>query len=185
MLTLRLRLLWTHPERRWRGNLLHVLISDGTLLLLLALLQQLLQVGIHLILMLIMRLLLLKQLLLLLLLLLRLMGSEYRIAAAALELLHLLLEFQVGSERHLRHCRRVRLLLRCLWLGIAAFQDWPALRLRHWWHLWSRMRLLQIPGNVTAGNSRWLMSTPHLLWIRLWRLSWLWSTHVTRVMSCP
>lgn len=181
MLALRLRLLrllWTHPERWW--NLLHVLIADGTLLLLLALLQQLLQVGIHLVLVLIMGLLLLKQLLLLLL---RLVRSENRIATAALELLHLLLKFQVGSKRHLGHWRRVLLLLWWLWLGIAAFQDGPALGLRHRWHLRARMGLLQIPGNVTAGHSRWLMTTAHLLWIWLRRLGWLRSTHAIRMMS--
>lgn len=59
------------------------------------------------------------------------------------------------------------LLLRRLLLGIATFQDWPALRLGHRWHLLTRMRLLQIPRNVSTGHSRRLVTSAHLLVVRL------------------
>lgn len=150
-------------------KLLHVLVADGALLLLLlALGEKLLQLGVHLLL-----LLGLGRLLVVVvgrLLLRRLVGAQDGVAAAALlllllELLHLLLEFQVGGEGHLGQRGRVgRLLLLLLLLGwlrgvVSSFQDRPSLRLGHLRHLLllTRMRLLQIPRNVTARHARLLL----------------------------
>lgn len=168
-------------------KLLHVLVADGALLLLLlALGEQLLELGVHLLLLLVLlgwrRLLLLLRvvwrLLLLLLLRRRLVGSEDGVSAAALllllELLHLLLELQVGRKGHLREWGRVGwllllLLLRGLllvgWLRgvVSSLQDWPALRFGHLRHLLllllllARVRLLQVPRNVSTGHSRLLL----------------------------
>lgn len=167
-------------------KLLHVLVADGALLLLLlALGEQLLELGVHLLLLLVLlgwrRLLLLLRvvwrLLLLLLLRRRLVGSEDGVSAAALllllELLHLLLELQVGRKGHLGEWGRVGwllllLLLRGLllvgWLRgvVSSLQDWPALRFGHLRHLLlllllARVRLLQVPRNVSTGHSRLLL----------------------------
>lgn len=146
-------------------KLLHVLVADGALLLLLlALGEELLQLGVHLLL------LGLGRLLVVVvgrLLLRRLVGAQDGVAAAALlllELLHLLLELQVGGEGHLGQRRRVGRLLLLLLLGwlrgvVSSFQDRPSLRLGHLRHLLllARMRLLQIPRNVTARHARLLL----------------------------
>lgn len=151
-------------------KLLHVLVADGALLLLLlALGEKLLQLGVHLLLLGLGRLLVVVGRLLLR----RLMGAQDGVAAAALllllELLHLLLEFQVGGEGHLGQRGRVGRLLLLLLLGwlrgvVSSFQNRPSLRLRHLWHLLllllTRMRLLQIPRNVTARHARLLLLLP-------------------------
>lgn len=147
-------------------KLLHVLVADGALLLLLlALGEELLQLGVHLLL-----LLGLGRLLVVVvgrLLLRRLVGAQDGVAAAALlllELLHLLLELQVGGEGHLGQRGRVGRLLLLLLLGwlrgvVSSFQNRPSLRLGHLRHLLllTRMRLLQIPRNVTARHPRLLL----------------------------
>lgn len=104
---------------------------------------------------------------------LRLVSPQNRVATAIrLELLHLLLELQVGCERHLRHGQRVlrlRLRLGRLLLCVATFQDGPSLGFGH---LLTRVGLLQIPVDVTSGHTRRLMiSATHLLgiWLLLWR----------------
>lgn len=119
----------------------------------------------------------------LLLLLLGLVCPQNWIATASWKLLHLLLEFKIGSERHLRHWRRMLLLLRWWLLGIASFQDWPALGLWHRWHLLTRVGLLQIPGNVSTGHARWLVATAHLLVVRLLRRLSILGTHSVRMVG--
>lgn len=77
----------------------------------------------------------------------------------------------------------MRLLLGWLLLGIATFQNWPALGLRHRWQLRAWMGLLQIPGNVSTGHTRWLNATAHLLVIRLRRLRSVLRSHGVRMVS--
>lgn len=172
MLAVMLLLLLLLPEVG--RKLLHVLVADGALLLLLlALSEKLLQLRVHLLL-----LLGLGRLLVvvwrLLLLLGWLMRAKDGVAAAALlllELLHLLLELQVRGEGHLSQRGRVgRLLLLLLLLWrlrgvVSSFQNGPSLRLGHLRHLLllllllTRVRLLQIPRNVTARHARLLLLT--------------------------
>lgn len=173
MLAVMLLLLLLLPEVG--RKLLHVLVADGALLLLLlALSEKLLQLRVHLLL-----LLGLGRLLVvvwrLLLLLGWLMRAKDGVAAAALlllELLHLLLELQVRGEGHLSQRGRVGrlllLLLLLLWRlrgVVSSFQNGPSLRLGHLRHLLllllllTRVRLLQIPRNVTARHARLLLLT--------------------------
>lgn len=174
-------------------KLLHVLVADGALLLLLlALGEQLLQLGVQLLLLGLRRLLVavwrLRR---------RLVGAQDGVSAAALllllELLHLLLELQVRGEGHLVQRGRVgRLLLLLLLLlrrlrcpySVATLQYRPALRLGHLRHLLlARVRLLQVPRNVTAGHAtaaglamsaaRWPLLLLLLRWLLLlWRHLW-------------
>lgn len=103
-----------------------------------------------------------------------------------LELLHLLLELQIGGKRHLGQRGRVRwlLLLLLLLLGwlrgtVSTFQNGPALRLGHLWHLLlTRMGLLQVPRNVTtAGHSRLLLLLLRTVLISSSRMLLLDGTH--------